>query len=374
MSTSLYLAYAAGQTNGAYVLDVQGRKHINTGRALISGSAARVAYKPDGSQLAISQSSPTNMVEIVDTTTWASVFTINPAFAPFEIAWSPDGTKLALGCTSRLIVYRVSDWFALTNQALTGSVLDLAWSPDGTMLALARSSSPYLSVFETAGWTAIGGLPAQTDSVQSVAFAPDGTKLALSPTGSQRLTMLNVSDWSAIAMPAVTASVSRIRWAPDGAHLAIGGASLRVLRSSDWSLQSGVVTLPGTSNRLNYAADGRLAVTHLDWPYVTIVSQNGTAKLDELVGIPLQLPELVWSPGVVGGTISGTITDELGSPAAGRAMALVHDATKAIIGTAVTNGSGAYSFFTPYSGAGHTVLLYEDDGRVQALGGGVLPV
>ena len=54
-------------------------------------------------------------------------------------------------------------------------------------------------------------------------------------------------------------------------------------------------------------------------------------------------------------------------------LLLMHDASAAIIGQTTSAADGSYAFETGYAD-GHTVLLLEDTGRVQAIGGGVLPL
>src|SRR6266568_4859592 len=60
-------------------------------------------------------------------------------FNLFTVAWSPDGTRLALGGANGAVQIRDATTGALL-LALAGhtdSVWDLAWSPDGTRLASA---------------------------------------------------------------------------------------------------------------------------------------------------------------------------------------------------------------------------------------------
>jgi len=101
------------------------------------------------------------------------------AASVFTAAWSPDGTRLALGEADGTVQIRdaITDDVLFTAHGHTNHVWALAWSPDGKRLASA-SWDKTVQV-----WNAVTGermltYRGHTDIVGAVAWSPDGTRIA----------------------------------------------------------------------------------------------------------------------------------------------------------------------------------------------------
>ena len=100
-----------------------------------------------------------------------------------EVAYSPDGTRLAVTSSIGIWVYDVETGEALDLlQGHTGSVVSVSFSPDGTTLA--SGSSNTVRLWNVATGRLLHTLQGHTDEVYSVSFSPDGTTLA-SGSGSR---------------------------------------------------------------------------------------------------------------------------------------------------------------------------------------------
>src|SRR5437588_4402742 len=92
----------------------------------------------------------------------------------FAVAWSPDGTSIAVGGSRGVHVLGVTTGklkYALLD---TGIVLSVAWSPDGKSLALGTDDKVVLICDALTGnWKLT--YPGHTSIVNAVAWSPDGT-------------------------------------------------------------------------------------------------------------------------------------------------------------------------------------------------------
>jgi WD40 repeat protein len=103
-----------------------------------------------------------------------------------SVAFSPDGSLLAIACASANGSVRV--WEVATGrQRMTlaghsGAVRSVAFSPDGTLLASAGDDR-VVRVWEVATGRERAKLTGHSGAVRSVAFSPDGSLLASAGAG-----------------------------------------------------------------------------------------------------------------------------------------------------------------------------------------------
>jgi hypothetical protein len=219
---------------------------------------------------------------ILNTSGWTSVSGL-PTYTSSggAVAFSPDGTRLALGReieanpANLLTIFDTANWSTVSGTpAVTGGIQRMAFSPNGTWLAVGTSES--LHVFNTSDWLPVSGLPTLDTWVWGLEFSPDSTKLAV---GHDVLTIFDTSNWSTVSGTPTLSSVGRLAFNPSGTQLAIASTNLYVLNTSNWS------TVPGTPtiiNPLDIAFDPtgtRIAIAHSASPYLTVVDTTNWSSV-----------------------------------------------------------------------------------------------
>ena len=257
------------------------------GKGQVSGD---IAYSPDGTRLAVASSIG---VWIYDAQTGEELdlYTGHTDWVE-SVSFNADGTTLATG--SRDDTVRL--WNADTGTHLrtlsghTDRINSVSFSPDGTTLATG-SSDRTIRLWNADTGTHLRTLSGHTGSVLSVSFSPDGTTLATgsrqeirlwnADTGTHLRTLSGHTDW-----------VWSVSFSPDGTTLATGSLD-RTIRL--WNADTGTPlrTLSGYTNRVfsvSFSPDGTTLASGSD---------DGTVLLWELAPEPPQLPEDVNQDGIV---------------------------------------------------------------------------
>jgi WD40 repeat protein len=155
-----------------------------------------------------------------------------------SLTWSPDGSKLAVGCDEALVdIHNIADgkvlktfkggFMKIGNQSIKLPSLlvmmnSVEWSPNGKLIAGANDSE--VKIWDVNAGTKAGVLNTGT---KQLAWSPDGTQLAgstrkLSTTDS--VTIWNVTqNKPGIRFIAHERGVSCLAWSPDGTKLVTCG-------------------------------------------------------------------------------------------------------------------------------------------------------
>lgn len=171
----------------------------------------------------------------------------------FGLAWSPDGTKIAIGApdfdTYGIgIVYIINattgsliNTINSINGAGTAFGLSLSWSPDSSNVAVGaigtNGGSGVVHIINASNGNLLSTIQNPSPSTSyyfgtSVSWSPDGTKLAVSTafdnsSENQYVYIVNASNGSLIyTIPSIPGNSTGfgfgLAWSPDGSKLAIG--------------------------------------------------------------------------------------------------------------------------------------------------------
>ena len=153
-----------------------------------------------------------------------------------DVAWSPDGTRLAVGTSPGIWLYDAdtgSEVSLLTGH--TRRLHSMVFSPDGTTLASAGLDGR-LRLWDVATGQERSSIRAHPRSVLSVAFSPDGTTLA-SDSYDHRVRVWDVATGQEkSSLGGHTRAVEAVAYSPDG--LTLASARNGTLRCELWDVAS----------------------------------------------------------------------------------------------------------------------------------------
>lgn len=205
------------------------------------------------------------------------------------VAWSPDGKTLATNIDERAKLWDTAGNLLVgvpDHPDTSAEVTSIAWSPDGTMVAVGTGTDAVV-IFRPDG-TPIQSLTGHTDFVAALAWTPDGKTLATgSFDGTVRLWHI---DGTLIATLRHKGQVDGLAWSSDGKALASDDGEARLWRADGTNIASFGVN----SGHPVWSPDGTtLAVGKLDT--VRLVGPDG-ALLARLTGHTAPVESLAWSP------------------------------------------------------------------------------
>lgn len=165
---------------------------------------------------------------------WYTKNSFNPNGLVTAVAWTPDGSKIAVGQADGRVYIRDGNGAAKSEIKSPGSnILTLNWHPDNNTLAIgAGDGMVYLWKTETSTLTTLKG---HTQGVIAVGWSPDGTRLATASLDESF--RLWGSDGKLIKSYAGgVGKISGLTWSSDGQNLAVASEEGLV---KTWNLNLG---------------------------------------------------------------------------------------------------------------------------------------
>jgi WD40 repeat protein len=284
---------------GKVVLTLQGHPDL-------TDVLSEVAWSPDGRRLA-GGSLPDGTVRIWDTRSGREVLGFPGGFFG-SFHWSPDGRRLAVSSNGEdwSVVHIRDAGTGQTTMTLEGHgrLGGVAWSPDGTRLA-AGSNDRTITVWDAGTRQEVLTLFGHTGEVTAVAFSPDGSRLAsgASDTGGRgnasELKVWDVTPERTVrTLRGHTDQVWRVAFSPDGARLASasGDGTVRV-----WDANAGqeVLALRGHTDAVTsvaFSPDGSRLASASDDKTVKVWDTGSGQEVLTLKGHTRRVQGVAWSP------------------------------------------------------------------------------
>jgi WD40 repeat protein len=223
------------------------------------GPPAPVAWARDARRLALSRA---DGFEIWDTATSQMTLSVGGLPGPLRaLAWDPTAARIAaIGFEGSLFIRETARSQSLLKLSGTGKTRDvgnwsplLAWSPDGTRLALTGEDRSARVLMVTA--KELLDLYRLRGEVSAFAWSPDGKQLACG------LVDATIQVWDLATGKEVAdlhgegGMLLSLAWSPDGRRLAAGSHNTLSL----WDMTAGqvIATWPGAAGAVIWSPDGR---------------------------------------------------------------------------------------------------------------------
>ena len=212
-------AAAIGTEGNAFVVETAGGRLVHRFRAH-EGGGFRLAWSPREDRFATSgQDGIVRIWNPADATVTES-FPTGASWAE-QLAWSPDGSWLAVGAGKSVSLWRPGKGVVHSLRDHRSTVAALAWRPDGTQVAAACYGG--VALYEAETGRKAGALPWKT-SLLSVAISPDHRWVV---AGTQELSVqiwpIPFVEGEELAMSGYAAKVRDLCWHHGGRYLATGG-------------------------------------------------------------------------------------------------------------------------------------------------------
>lgn len=210
-----------------------------------------VAWSPDGSELALTGGFRSDLV-ILDPFTGRTLRSWAIPGNPHAIDWSPDGRLIAVGADRGSPdgpgwVFVYSDRGALVHlwKAHNRSLGDLAWSPQGDRLL--TTANVEFALWQSGGWREVHRDTHASTLGWSVTWSPEGDRIALGTIGGPAIYDASTGDLLSVFNPGPDygfGDFATVVWSPDGEFIAAGLADGRLrLFDSDGELHTELVAL-----------------------------------------------------------------------------------------------------------------------------------
>jgi WD40 repeat protein/serine/threonine protein kinase len=221
------------------------------------GTVNQVAWSPDEKLLAAASCLG---VYIYDAKTLQEVHFTETATCVTNVAFSPDGTKLASGSNDMSVkLWDMRDYKLLqTLSGHTESITSVAFSPDGTKLASA-SFDKTVKLWDVMTGQFLRTLSGDSDLVFDAAFSPDGDTIASASQG-QSIRIWNVATGRLLHTlqgQNSTGAYLSVAFSPNGQILASSlGDTVQLWNTLDWSSRCTMKVENGGASSITFSPDG----------------------------------------------------------------------------------------------------------------------
>jgi WD40 repeat protein len=182
---------------------------------MLSEGIQAAAWSPDDKRLAAVAADAS--VQLWDTASSRPIRTLEGKLDPpydVRMAWSPDGTWLAVAAVQRLLLCSTETGKVLWQNADQVAIDQLAWSPDGRRLATTdRGDKGTVRVWDADTGKRLHEFPLRS---RGLAWSPDGKTLAAGPDGQEDALLIDADSGTVRLRLHPVVRVTAIRWSSDG--------------------------------------------------------------------------------------------------------------------------------------------------------------
>lgn len=236
-----------------------------------------IAWSPDGSKIAYAFGSNTSQcnlsnndysVHILDANTYAEIGNLaGQNMCPaMELEWSPDGTLMLLANTEYAIIWDVNTGQAVSSintAVMLDPFVDHEWSPDGSKIASLSSANYLVRVWDPLTGIETNSFNMQGDYAVALSWNPNGIQLALA---SSTIEIWDISTGTQV-QPIFTSSAADVSWSPDGSKIAavLSTNDIRIFDATTGNLMNTLIGHSSTISEVVWRNDSRiLASSSLD--------------------------------------------------------------------------------------------------------------
>jgi WD40 repeat protein len=195
---------------------------------------ADLAWSPDGTMIALSEGpygctevAGSHVILLIYPATNQDLQRLSGNLCPIlSVAWSHDSRQIATGSEDGSIQV----WDALKGQVLltmeqrpSWGRFGLAWSPDNSRIASLLVEGGSIEIWDASTGKYVSSYKNQTGLVTSVDWSPDGTRLANSSTDNRIRIWNVVTGENELILKGHTDEVASVEWSPSGNQLISSG-------------------------------------------------------------------------------------------------------------------------------------------------------
>jgi WD40 repeat protein len=235
-----------------------------------------------------------------------------PDEAIYEVAWSPDGTHIAMGKQNGIV--EIID--AATQEAINsfsgtelGPLATLAWDPSGNLLATG-SDEHFSRIWDAQTGELLGQtLVEHVSGIQQVVWSPNGSRIvSVVYNGSANAIQVSDSTTGEGLLQIESGAVYAVDWSPDGTRIAIGtSAVVGLIDASTGSVQAYLEGDAGEIQAVVWSPDGTRIASADIWGDVQVWDPVAQTQLLSLSGHNDRVGSLSWHPS---GTMFASASDD----------------------------------------------------------------
>ncbi len=286
------------------VTSLSTNRHVNA-----AAFNADLAWSPDGTMIALSEgpygctaAAGSHVILLIDPATKQELQRLSGNLCPIlSVAWSHDSRQVAAGSEDGSIQV----WDVLKGQVVltmeqhpSWGRFGLAWSPDDSQIASLIVDGDIIEIWDASTGKYVSRHENHTGLVTSVDWSPDGTGLAYSSTDNTIRIWNIVTSENEHILQGHTEQIASVDWSPDGNQLVSGGKdkTFRIWSSITGKLIKTFQSHTGTVLTVRWSPDSRFVASGSDDKTIEIWNVDLGYQTDVIQSELGIVYDIEWSP------------------------------------------------------------------------------